>query len=239
MQQIGSSLRHPLVVMVIISAVLSGLSVALWLLPLGLFIAAWGVYQLATDRALPPAPPLPRITNPLFQAIVEEIDRSQREVERSIRAVSGPMAGVLSNVLEQTREMVAQAHHLAQRGELIDQYLKSNHPYALQQQIDQLGARLGSTSDVYTRHQLEETQRSLVSRQQQARDLTTYVERINAQLANIDATLDTILLQTVRLRTSDAVAVDALGGEVAQRIRDVRGDMDAFQRALDSAMQTL
>ena len=67
-------------------------------------------------------------------------------------------------------------------------------------------------------------------------DLTTYVGRIQAQLQNIHANLENVLATTVRLRTADAVSADPLTNQVAQRLSDLKADMDSFQKVLDTAL---
>ena len=103
-------------------------------------------------------------------------------------------------------------------------------------QRDGVNQRLAATQDAYTRQQLEETRQALAERQQHARDLETYVGRILAQLQNISASLDNVLAETVRLRTADAVSADTATNQVAQRLSDLKSDMDAFQLVLDTAM---
>jgi hypothetical protein len=66
--------------------------------------------------------------------------------------------------------------------------------------------------------------------------LRVYFDRIQAQLANIDASLDTILAETIRLRTADAVAMSSASGAVQQRLDDLRSDMEVFRKVLDTAM---
>ncbi len=60
--------------------------------------------------------------------------------------------------------------------------------------------------------------------------------RILAQLQNISASLDNVLAETVRLRTADAVSADTATNQVAQRLSDLKSDMDAFQMVLDTAL---
>jgi chromosome segregation ATPase len=236
MQKFVSSLRHPLLITVLVAALAGGLSVTLWLLPIGLAVAGIMLRELLVAPPSLPTADIPRITNPLFKTRVDKIDALQREIERSIRAAHGPIARALAGIAAQTRQLVEQAHHLAARGEVIDTTLRANQPFALQDRIQQIGAQLQATADDYTRKQLEETQRALQGQLEQTRGLHTYIERINAQLARIDAALGEILVQTVSVRTSDAAAADALGGEVSDSLRNVRIDMDTFQQLLDTAM---
>ncbi|NTW97512.1 MAG: hypothetical protein HGB28_03070, partial [Oscillochloris sp.] len=230
-------------IIVLVISLVAGLAVAIWLLPLGLVVYAAAVVLAARDPSLvtlaqrPARPaPLPQLTSPTFRAIVGEIDRSQREVERSVGAAPAPLANALRPLVAQSRELVVEAHNLASKGQIIEQYMATSNPRQLQDQISGLDIQIANTRDAYTIQQLQEARSSLADRQRNATDLETYIGRINAQLANIDASLDNVLAETVRLRTADAVAASSMSGQVADRLRDMKADMDAFQRVLDSAM---
>jgi hypothetical protein len=45
-----------------------------------------------------------------------------------------------------------------------------------------------------------------------------------------------VLAETVRLRTADVVSADTATNQVQQRLSDLKADMDAFQRVLDTAI---
>jgi DNA repair exonuclease SbcCD ATPase subunit len=143
---------------------------------------------------------------------------------------------LLTPIGDQARELVQQAYTLCDKGQVIERYLSSSNPRALQDQLNSTDQRLAATQDPYTRQQLQEARDALAERQQHARDLDTYIGRIVAQLQNISASLDNVLAETVRLRTADAVSADTATNQVAQRLSDLKNDMDAFQRVLDTAL---
>lgn len=234
-----AALVRPLNLLVLLAAIASGATVGIWLLPLGLIaygLAVWlaGRDPLAARQAQRPKPA--KLSSVTFRTIVEEIDRSQRSVGDAVSQAEGPLARVLGSVLTQTEELVDQVHLLASKGQLIEQYLGANSPAQLQNQIDNLDIQLSSTSDAYTVQQLQDTRRALVDRQNNARALETYIGRIMAQLTNIDANLDNVLSEVIRLRTADAVSADSTSNEVAQRLSDLNADMTAFQTILDTAL---
>ncbi len=240
MNNLSIAATRPLHIIVLLASVFGGLAVTIWLLPLGVIVYSMAVFLAARDPSLalttqrPVA--LPKLTSPTFRAIVAEIDRSQREVERSVEAAPGPLATALRPVVAQSRELVTEAHDLASKGQIIEQYLATANLRQLYEQINGIDTQITRTRDAYTVQQLQETRGALVDRQRNATDLETYVGRINAQLSNIDASLDNVLAETVRLRTADAVSASSMSGQVADRLRDMKADMDAFQRVLDSAM---
>ncbi|EFO79849.1 hypothetical protein OSCT_2283 [Oscillochloris trichoides DG-6] len=244
MNNLTIAAKRPLNLIVLVLALISGGIVSLWLLPVGLVVYGAAVVLAARDpnltaRAQRPPPralDLPKLSSPTFRTIVAEIDRSQREIERTLGRAPTPLGKALQPMILQSRELVVEAHNLASKGQIIEQYLASSNPRQLQDQISGLDIQIANTKDTYTIQQLQEVRTSLLDRQRNANDLQTYIGRINAQLANIDASLDNVLAEAVRLLTADAVSASSMSGQVAERLSDMRADMDAFQRMLDSAM---
>ncbi len=231
--------RQPIALLVLLAALAAGLTVALWLLPVGLLAYAAIVYLLARDpglAALAARPSRPRLTSQTFQAYLSAIERTEQEIGRSTSQAAGPLGRLLTPIGAQARELVAESYLLCDKGQVIETYLASTNQRVLQDQINGLDRQIAATGDTYTRQQLQETRQAFAERQANARDLETYVGRIVAQLQNISANLDNVLAETVRLRTADAVSADAATNQVAQRLSDLKSDMDAFQQVLDTAI---
>lgn len=232
--------RQPLSVIVLVVAVFVGLTVHVLMLPLGFVVYLAAVVLAARDssfaRASQRARAYPSLTSRTFQALVNEIDRSQREIEDSVAQAKGALAQVLQRIVVQTRELVDQAHTLALKGQDIEEYLMQMNYHQISSEIDRLDKRIDLTTDAYTRQQLEETRQALVNRQNNARALETFIGRITAQLHNIDANLDNVLAETVRLRTADTVSLNSSSNQVAERLGDLNTDMSAFRQVLDTAL---
>lgn len=238
--------RQPLHLAVLVVALVSGLIAAIWLLPFGLVVYGAAVVLAARDPALAAAAQqsarsaaAARLNSTTFRTIIEDIDRSQREVERSIAQADPALTRLLANVGAQTRELVDQAHALATKGQAIESFLSTINYRQLQDQIDRIDTQIANTRDAYTVQQLQETRQALVDRQNNAQALETYIGRINAQLQNIDANIDNVLAETLRLRTADAVSAGSASNQVADRLRDLNTDMDAFQKVLDTALSNV
>jgi hypothetical protein len=235
----GFAARQPLALLVLVVAIAAGVTVALWLLPLGLLAYAVVVFLSARDPALlamSQRTPRPRLSSTTFRAQLDAIERTQQEITRSVSQAVGPLGRLLNPIGVQAGELVEQAYTLCDKGQIIERYLATMNQRALQDQLNGVDQRLIATKDPYTQQQLQETRQALVERQGHARDLETYIGRILAQLQNISANLDNVLAETVRLRTADAVSADTATNQVAQRLSDLKADMDAFQHVLDTAL---
>jgi chromosome segregation ATPase len=240
MQTLLLALRQPLAIAVLLAAIFTGLTVANWMLPLGVVVYGLVVFLKLRDPALAQqsarSAAFARLTSPTFRTMIAAIDRAQREIERSTAQTAGPLAHLLQSIDLQTRELVHQAHELARKGQVIEEYLSAVNYRQIQDQINQIDSQIAHTSDSYTVQQLQETRMALVDRQSNAQALETYIGRINAQLQNINANLENVLAETVRLRTADAVSVNSTSNDVATRLNALNSDMDAFQRVLDTAL---
>jgi chromosome segregation ATPase len=231
--------RRPLALLVLLFALLGGLLIYWWLFPLGLL--AYGAMLLlgGRDPALAAASQRtlrPRLNSPTFRSQLSAMERTQQEIQRSVAQANGPVKRLLARIGEQTEELIEQAYELCDKGQVIEAYLARVNPQELQQRIADTDRQLATTTDAYTLQQLQETRTALAEKQRNAADLTTYIGRIQAQLQNIHASLDNVLAETVRLRTADAVAAGSATNQVAQRLADLKSDMDTFQRVLDSAL---
>jgi chromosome segregation ATPase len=235
----GFAARRPLALLVLAVAVVAGLTIALWLLPLGLLAYLAVVFFSARDPdllALSQRPARPRLSSRTFRTQLDAIERTQQEIIRSASQADGALGRLLMPIGDQARELVVEAYTLCDKGQIIEGYLATSNQRALQDQINALDQRVAATQDQYTREQMQETRQALAERQQNARDLETYIGRILAQLQNISANLDNVLAETVRLRTADVVSADTATNQVQQRLSDLKADMDAFQRVLDTAI---
>ena len=164
------------------------------------------------------------------------IDQAQAEIEASVAQTSGPLLNLLQTITVQTRDLVTQAHELAGKGQIIEQYLQRIDRNKLQNDISRLEVQMPRTSDSYTLDQMRETLAALTDRRTNAQALETYIGRITAQLQNINANLENVHAETIRLRTGDVVSADSTSNQVAERLRDLNADMSAFQQMLDTAL---
>ncbi len=234
--------RQSLAIIVLIVALVAGLTVTIWLLPLGVLAYVLMVFFGMRDPVLidaarrPPPTPRPRLASPTFRAQIEAIERTQQEIARSAAQSGGPLARLLLPIADQGRELVEEAYILADKGQIIERYLASVDRRKLEQDVASIDQQMRATQDPYTLSQLAETRRARLEKIENVRDLDTYIGRISAQLQNINASLDNVLAETVRLRTADAASADSTTSQVARRLADLKSDMDAFQSVLDTAL---
>jgi chromosome segregation ATPase len=240
MKSLFTAARHPLFLTVAVVAVISGLLVAPWLLPLGIMIYIVSVLLAARDPAL--AARIERnqrsqgLTSPTFVARVNSIEQSRKAVLRALQQTGGPVAQRLRPTIEpQTAELVEQAYTLARKGQDIERYLSQVNHRSLQEQMKEIDRRIAQTSDQYTINQLQGTLQALKHQVESAQVLDTYIGRIKSQLENIDANLDAMPAQFIRLQASDTDASMA-SSQIASSLQDMNADMHSFVDMLDNAL---
>jgi hypothetical protein len=231
--------RRPLALVVLAVAIVSGVMIYTWLLPLGLL--AYGLMVVLGGRnpalvAASQRTPRPRLTSRAFRTQIAAIERSQQEIQRSVAQTGGAVGRLLLRISDQAHDLVEESYALCDKGQVIEQYLTRLNLAELQQRINTTDRQIAASADTFTIEQLQETRRALAEKQRNAADLMTYSGRIQAQLQSIQANLDNVLAETVRLRTADAVSADSMTNQVAQRLSDLKSDMEAFQRVLDGAL---
>ncbi len=232
--------RQPLFIIVLVVAIVAGIVVELWMLPLGILVYVLSVGLASRDPSLQTRVQQQQqrqgLTSETFLTRVAEIERSRDAALNALRKTGGPVADrLLPTVEPQTRELVDQAYVLARKGQDIERYLSQVNAQQLQQQINQIGERIKRTSDQYTIDQLEGTRKALVNQYDSAKALHTYIGRIHSQLDNIDANLDAMPAQFMRMRASD-VDANMASSQVAQNLGDLNADMHSFVSMLDSAL---
>jgi hypothetical protein len=236
---IGTAATRPVHLLVLASALIAGLVIALWLLPVGLI--AYGTLVVLSLRDVTAAPsPAPRPLTPLagtaFQAQLDAITRAQTQIHASVSATEGPLRPALERVTTQVGDIVEEAYTIATKGQTIVTYLQGISLGELNGQLARVENQISRATDPQLRRQYEETRAAVADRLRNAQALGTYRERISAQLETICANLDNVLAETVRLRAAAPSDGGVTTDSVAGRLSDVRADLDALAQVLDTAL---
>src|SRR6266545_3835935 len=118
----GFAARRPLALLVLLVAIAAGLTIALWLLPLGLLAYGAVVFLLSHDTevvALAQRPSRPRLSSQTFRGQLDAIERTQQEIGRSVEQASGALGRLLLPIGDQARELMSEAYTLCDKGQII------------------------------------------------------------------------------------------------------------------------
>jgi hypothetical protein len=231
-----SAATRPANLGLLLLAVVASVVVALWLLVPG--IIAYGIVVVLTaldpqSRVVSrPAPPL----NTAFQEQIDGILRAQAEIERSVASTEGALRAALERVAAQVGGIVEEAYALARKGQTVVNYLQGVSLGELNGQLARVEQQMAAATDPQLIAQYQQTRAAVAERLRNAQALGTYRERVTAQLENIRANLDNVHAETIRLRAAQAADTGLSTDSVAERLADVRADMDALGHVLDSAL---
>src|SRR3954454_992594 len=121
------------------AAIVAGLAIALWLLPLGLLAYVVAVALTLFDpQAVVVRPAVPVRTAPqgtAFQPQLDNINRAQAEIERSVAAAEGPLRPALERITAPVDEIIQEAYSIASKGQLIVDYLQQTSMHDLNVQL--------------------------------------------------------------------------------------------------------
>jgi len=238
---IMTAATRPINILILAVALAAGVLIAMWLLPVGLlaYVAlvalTWSDSALA-QRLSAQARVIRAPRGTAFQQQLDGIARAQAQITQSVAAANGPLQAALARVTAQVDGIVQEAYGLALKGQTIVNYLQQLNQNDLNTQLVRLDGQIKTASDPMLRQQYQETRDAVAERISHAQALTTYGERIRAQLDNICAQLDNVLAETIRLRAAPTVDTSISADNVSQRLADVRADMDALGHVLDSAL---
>lgn len=238
---IMTATTRPMNLLILFVAIVAGLVIAIWLLPVGLLVYAalvaltWLDPQAAQAEQSRPRPIRPPRNTP-FQPQLDAIARVHAQIAQSVSSVDGPLRVSLERVTGQVDSIVEEAYALATKGQTVVSYLQQTNLGEINAQVVRLDNQIKTTSDSMLRQQYQETRNAVAERLKNAKALGTYHQRIVAQLENICANLDNVLAETVRLRAAPSVDTTLNTESVSARLADVRADMDALGHMLDSAL---
>ena len=232
---------RPLNLFIIVLAIGAGLVIALWLLPLGvcayLALTVLTMFDGQVAQQLEARAKMSRVPRgTAFQPQLDAIAHTQQQIAASVAAADGPLRATLLRVTAQVDSIVEEACALATKGQTIVAYLAQTDIAALNTQLVRLDSQMKTAVDPMLRQQYGETRTAIVDQINNAQALSTYRERIVAQLDNIGANLNNVLAETVRLRAAPAVDMTSSTDSVSARLADVRADMDALGHMLDTAL---
>src|SRR5438045_6521065 len=104
----------------------------------------------------------------------------------------------------------------------------------LQSDILRLENLVKNTKDDFARSQYQATLDGKREQQKNYQDTTEALNRWHAQLDNALATLDTILSQVLRIRSSEVLSLSSATDEVSKSLRDQVDQLKATSDALDT-----
>jgi hypothetical protein len=246
-----SAMTRPLAAAVLAITIVVGLLVSYWFFLVGLAFYAFIVYnslqdvqesQQVLDEALYPERKLDmnKLTGPYRDALQRALDTRKR-IETAVAQTDDP--GVRKALSESTgdlNELTGTIYDLALKAQSLQASLQGSNIdiQSLQGDIMSLQNVVKNTTDEFAKGQYQATLDGKRQQLKNYQDTTEALNRWHAQLDNALSTLDTILSQVLRIRSSEVLSLSSATDQVSQSLREQVDQLKATSDALDTVYGT-
>ena len=228
-----TALLHPLNLMMLALSVLAGLISAWWLFPLGLLFWLIMVILVARDPSL-------RISHQLqqrealaqrFQRYFDRIERSQVGVFNSLASAPSRTRRALQPVQAEVNVLVDRAYALCKRMTVLENYRVVSQSRAdMQLDLQQIETKIQEAQDAMVKQEYEESRRARQERLAKLETVSTYLDRIEAQLMSLTNEMDGVVTEVVRLQAIGPQDAARLVPPLVAKIREESDQLRQFEK---------
>jgi hypothetical protein len=244
-----NAMTRPLAAAVVAITIVIGLLISYWFFAVGAAFYLFIVYsslqdpveskQVLTEALYPDRArklDLNKLTGGYREALQKALDTRKR-IETAVGETDDP--GVRKALADSTGdidELTATIYDLALKAQSLQASLQSSRidTSGLQSDILRLENLVRNTTDDFSRSQYQATLDGKREQQKNYHDTTEALNRWHAQLDNALATLDTILSQVLRIRSSEVLSLSSATDEVSRSLREQVDQLKATSDALDT-----
>ncbi len=244
-----NAMTRPLSAAVVALTIIVGFTISYWFFPVGALFYMLLVYsslQDATeakqvlDEVLYPDRArkidLNKLTGGYRVALQKALD-TRKQIESAVAATSD--AGVRKALADSTGdldELTGTIYDIALKAQNLQSTVQSSHinVTSLGEDIKRLEKLVQTTTDSFSRDQYRAT---LEGKRQQLQNYDDTIEALNrwhAQLDNALSTLDTILSQVLRIRSSEVLSLSSATDQVSTSLKQEVDALKATSDALDT-----
>jgi hypothetical protein len=198
-----------------------------------LALVAWDMVGRRQDST-PALPDPDSIANPEAKQAVRSLLAAREELKQVVAQSPAQIGRYLDLALTSIIELEAHAGKLVVRLDELSRYLATTDAKAIRREIDELRAKAQRTQDAEAREQFTQAADARASQLRTLDDLVAARDRALAHLSRIIATYEALPGRVVRMRTLDAQAADALGGDVGQEVDRMNHEIAAFEDTLQA-----
>jgi len=199
-------------------------------------------WKKALGEAAPEAASLPdpaRIADPELAESVRCVLRARGELAKVLAETSPEIQSNLAGAIVQVAELEKHVGLLVARGLDLGKYLASVDKRKLTAEVAALDGKIRAARDAEARSQYDAARKTRQGQVQAIADIEAAKDRVQAQLASIVATLETLPAQIVRMRALDAQAMDELSGSVKDELARMNGEVRVFEETLRSLAEVV
>lgn len=240
---------RPLAAAVVALTTVVGLTVSYWFFPVGAFFYVLLVYsslqdaresKQVLDEVLYPDRARKIDMNKLsggYRVALQKALDTRKQIESAVAGT--PDVGVRKALAGSTgdlNELTGTIYDIALKAQDLQSAVQSSqiNVTTLGQDINRLEKQVHSTSDPFSRDQYKATLDGKLQQLQNYNDTAEALNRWHAQLDNALSTLDTILTQVLRIRSSEVLSLSSATDEVSTSLKQEVDALKATSEALDT-----
>ena len=183
----------------------------------------------AKASALPAAD---KLTDPATREAVRAIAAAKDQLTQVLDETPPDVKSHLGMVLSTLDELDHRAARLVARAEDMARYLATVDADPIVAEMEKLSQKAQRARDEEARSQYESARAAREEQLKALRDIDDARERLAANLSRIVATLQGLPAQVVRMRVLDDQAMDALSGDMNDKLERVNNEIRSFEEAL-------
>jgi hypothetical protein len=165
-----------------------------------------------------------------FDEWVQEGRKIHRAVESALVRLPRGMRRTFWPLTQQSEDLVASLERLALRAQQMDDYLNSAEAEVMRSRVTELRSLYEAAHDPVVREHLRQADLSLQSAVRDQEEMGVHLERIKAQAAHVNATLQQVLAQLVKQRFTSPEGAWRDYHSAAERLKSLRYQIDAVEQ---------
>jgi hypothetical protein len=228
-----TALFHSLNPAMLALSVAAGLVAAWWLFPLGVILWIVMVWRIASDRRIRMDYDMQARSGTLsarFQDRYSKVVQSQMRIFNSLMSAGGRMKTALDPVQAEIELLTKRVYDLCRQMTGPENYLKVSMNTDLDGERALLKLSLEGVTDPMVKREKEEALAALDDRIKKLKKVSTFLDRVEAQLASMTTTMDGILADIVRLQAMGGAQAEKEVPDIIRQIRSQSTQVEKFAK---------
>ena len=177
------------------------------------------------------------VEDPALRDSARAIASARADLDRIMADARGDVAVQLAGVTVSIDELEGRAVRLVRSGRDLARYLGQTDRSEVRSEMERMRARADTATDASAREQYLQTIAARAEQLKALDDLAAALERVHANLARIEATLEGLAAKVVRMAAMDAQAMDDLSGDVNSELERLNMDIKTFEETLGNLVK--
>jgi len=228
-----TALFHSLNPAMLAVSVLAGLVAAWWLFPLGVVLWMVMVWRIASDRRIRLDYDMQARSGTLsarFQDQYAKVVQSQMRIFNSLMSAGGRTKLALDPVQAEIELLTKRVYDLCRQMTGPENYIKVSTNTDLEGERSLLKLSLDNVTDPLVKREKEEALAALDDRIKKLKKVSTFLDRVEAQLTSMATTMDGILADIVRLQAMGGAQAEKEVADIIRQIRSQSAQVEKFAK---------